>query len=225
MGEGSARTYVTHDCNGRPVAIGIYFTAGAWDGLPSAEEAPHVHFPLDIPEGTPFVWAGVDWANEGHPPPGVYDVPHLDVHFYMMDEATVHEIPPDEDYQVALGDDQHPPDYIRSHEVVPMMGEHLIDPTAPEFHGDPFTHTLIWGAYDGDLTFYEPMITVEFLDGLTGEERAEIKTPDAFPEASEYPTRYAVMYHPDHDAYTASLECFKAFPASTGVTGDDDVSC
>jgi hypothetical protein len=26
----------------------------------------------------------MDWEPHGHPPPGVYDVPHFDFHFYMI---------------------------------------------------------------------------------------------------------------------------------------------
>jgi hypothetical protein len=43
------------------------------------------------------------------------------------------------------------------------MGNHLIDFTAPEFNGEPFTHTYIWGAYGGSLIFFEPMVTTDFL--------------------------------------------------------------
>lgn len=218
MGEGEVRTYVTHSGDGVS-ALGLYFTAGTWEGLPSPEEEPHAHFALDFPAAagaTPFVWAGVDWAPEGHPPVEVYDVPHLDVHFYLVDQETVHAIPPDADYQVALAADQHPPGYVRSNEVVPMMGEHLVDPTAPEFQGEPFTHTFIWGAYDGNLTFYEPMVTVDYLTDLTDGERADIAMPEAFAQAGEYPTKYAIRYLSEYDAYTVSLECFSDFPASNG---------
>jgi hypothetical protein len=220
MGDGAVRTYVRHDSDGETNEIGLYFTEGSWNGLPSPEGEPHAHFAIDLPaaaDATPFRWAGVDWAAEGHPPPGVYDLNHLDIHFYMMEQDAVHAIPPDDEYQVPLAADQHPPDYIRTHEVVPEMGEHLIDPTAPEFHGEPFTHTFIWGAYDGDLTFYEPMVTIDYLEGLQDQARQHIKMPAAFAEAGEYPTRYTVQYHPEHDAYTVSLDCFKSFDASSGV--------
>lgn len=220
MGEGTARAYVRQRASSATDEIGLYFTAGAWDGLPSPEEEPHPHFALDLPataDATPFSWVGIDWAAEGHPPPEVYDAPHLDIHFYMMDQEAVHAIPPDDDYQVPLAADQHPPDYIRTYEVVPQMGEHLVDPTAPEFQGEAFTHTFIWGAYEGDLTFYEPMVTIDYLEGLQDRTHEAIKMPEAFAEAGDYPTRYTVEYHAEQDAYTVSINCFEAFDASDGA--------
>ncbi len=217
MGEGTVSTYLRHSPAGDVNLVGLYFTAGAWEGLPSPEEEPHAHFALDLPDGgeeTPFAWVGIDWAAEGHPPMEIYGDPHLDIHFYMMERDAVHEIPPDDDYRVPLAADQHPPDYIRTHEVVPMMGEHLVDPTAPEFQGEPFTHTFIWGAYGGDLTFYEPMVTIDYLEALREETRTDIEMPEAFAQADGYPTRYAIEYHPDLDAYTVSLECFRPFDGS-----------
>lgn len=44
------------------------------------------------------------------------------------------------------------------------MGNHLIRPAAPEFNGSPFTHTWIWGSQGGRISFWEPMITVAFLE-------------------------------------------------------------
>src|SRR3954447_5500734 len=35
------------------------------------------------------------------------------------------------------------------------MGNHLADPTGPEFNGERFTHTFIYGSWDDEVTFYE----------------------------------------------------------------------
>ena len=31
----------------------------------------------------PLKWALLNWNPHGHIPPGIYDRPHFDVHFYM----------------------------------------------------------------------------------------------------------------------------------------------
>ena len=31
----------------------------------------------------PFKWVLLNWTPHGHIPPGVYDTPHFDVHFYL----------------------------------------------------------------------------------------------------------------------------------------------
>ena len=53
-------------------------------------------------------------------------------------------------------------DHIDVGAAVPDMGNHLIDAKSPELvvQGREFTHTFIFGAYDGQITFYEPMITL-----------------------------------------------------------------
>lgn len=225
MGDGEVRTYITRRADGRTHAVGLHFTADAWKGLPSSEKEGHSHFALDLPTGgdeTPFSWVGVNWAAEGYPPQAVYDVPHLDLQFYMMDQDSVYAISPDDEYQVPLAEDQHPTGYVRTNEVVLERGEHLIDPSVPEFKGEVFTQTFIWGAYDGNLTFYEPMITIEYLEQLTDYTRAAITLPEAFAEAGDYPTWYTVQYRPEQDAYTVELDCFSEFQASREILDEGE---
>ena len=58
------------------------------------------------------------------------------------------------------------PDHIDVGAAVPDMGNHLIDAKSPELvtKGTVFTHTFIFGAYDGHVSFYEPMITRAYLE-------------------------------------------------------------
>ena len=58
------------------------------------------------------------------------------------------------------------PDHIDVGAAVPDMGNHLIDSKSPELvtKGTIFTHTFIFGAYDGHVSFYEPMITRAYLE-------------------------------------------------------------
>ena len=92
------------------------------------------------------------------------------------------------------------------------MGNHLIDSKAPELApgGPPFTYTFIYGAYDGHVSFYEPMITRAFLIGRPDQCMA-LKAPEAFELAGYYPTEYCIRTGQDDGGeavYTISLETF-----------------
>lgn len=166
----------------------------------------------------PFRWIGINWNPHGHPP-GAWSVPHFDVHFYMVEPDAIDAIrvgPCEffidcEDRERALkpvGADYVHPDHVSVGATVAMMGDHLIDSRAPELaerDPEPFTHTWIFGAYDGQITFYEPMITREYLlsgpDGCT-----PIKQPRAWQRAGYYPTVYCIRAPGPGDEYTVSLE-------------------
>ena len=91
----------------------------------------------------------------------------------------------------------------------PDMGNHLIDTKTPELviAGREFTHTFIFGAYDGAITFYEPMITRAFLE-TRPELCAPIKQPDAWQIEGHYPTTYCIRHRAEDARYTVSLEDF-----------------
>lgn len=126
----------------------------------------------------PFKWLGLNWNPRGHHPPKVYDLPHFDVHFYMADRGIIESIRPGscgefvdcEDFERArtpLADRYIPAGHADVGAVVVGMGNHLINTAAQEFSKPPqrFTHTLIYGTYDGQMIFIEPMVTREFLAG------------------------------------------------------------
>ncbi|MCZ6838612.1 MAG: hypothetical protein O7G13_04990 [Alphaproteobacteria bacterium] len=129
---------------------------------------------------TPFKWVSVNWnpAGHGHPAPPPWEVPHFDFHFYIQSREDVRAIRPGkcselidcEDFkraQIPVPKQLVHADHIDVGAAVPDMGNHLINKMAPELapKGPKFTHTFIFGAYDGDVTFYEPMITRVFLAG------------------------------------------------------------
>lgn len=190
---------------------------------------------LDLPQAfrdrvdTPFTYVLNNWNPHGHIPLGVYDKPHYDVHFYMNDNAERLAIRPGpcpqlvhcDDYPKGkrLPADQYlPPDFEDLDAVEPGMGNHLVDPTAPEFNGEPFRHTWIYGVWDGAFTFYEPMITKEHLDGLRGGSVEsgchEFKQPGAWQRSGWYPTTYCLRYRDNRQEVTVSLEDFEYRRAS-----------
>ena len=85
-------------------------------------------------------------------------------------------------------------DHIDVGAAVNDMGNHLIDSKSPELApgGPPFTHTFIFGAYDGQITFYEPMITLAYLESRP-DTCVPIKQPQAWATEGHYPDH---LLHP-----------------------------
>jgi len=163
-------------------------------------------------------WIGVNWNPHGHVPEKVYDLPHFDMHFYIADRAAVEGIRTGpcgffincEDFEratIAVAARYVHPDHINVDAAVPAMGNHLIDVTSPEFAKppQPFTHTYIVGAYAGEITFYEPMITHEFLMGRP-RQCFPIKQPSGWQKSGYHPTVYCIRYDEGSGDYTVSLE-------------------
>ena len=176
-------------------------------------------------DDVPFKWVLLNWNPEGHIPPGIYDVPHFDVHFEMGPIADVFAIEPGpcgpefvrcDQFQTArkpLPPNYLAPDYVDVQAVVPAMGNHLIDTTGPEFRKQPFTRSWIYGAYDGQVIFYEAMVAHAYL--LTRpDECTPIKAPRAVAAAGWYPTEYCVRHHAATGETTVSMEKFTRREAS-----------
>ena len=176
---------------------------------------------------TPFKWVSVNWNPMGHPPPAppVWAVPHLDFHFYIMEREAVRQIRPGPCSELIHCDDfkraQIPipkhyvhPDHIDVGAAVPDMGNHLMNWKSPELvtAGTVFTHTFIFGAYDGHVSFYEPMITRAYLESRP-DLCVPIKQPQAWQIEGYYPTTYCIRYLADDERYTVSLEEFVHRPA------------
>jgi len=178
--------------------------------------------PQELAGITPFSWVSVNWNPMGHPEPAPppWAVPHFDFHFYIMPREAVRQIRPGpcselidcDDFaraQIPIPDGYVHPDQIDVGAAVPDMGNHLIDSKSPELApgGPPFTHTFIFGAYDGHVTFYEPMITQAYL-ATQPNACMPIKQPQAWQAEGYYPTTYCIRYRPDDQTYTVSLEDF-----------------
>lgn len=171
---------------------------------------------------TPFGYVQFNYNPEGHPPPAppVYAEPHFDFHFYLVGLEDVKEIRTGscgffidceafERARVPVEAKYMPPGYIEVGAAAGEEGNHLLLSTSPEL-GDPpadFTHTFIFGSYDGHIIFYEPMIAASVFTRDLDECHA-IAEPMAWEVAGSYPTRYCLRYLPDEEAYSVSLESF-----------------
>ena len=227
VGNGTATAFATVLPTGRPTTIGVELTAAAMDGLPTTFSDCGITYDLDG-DGTidpmtecrvgheymidfpdqddvPFQYVMLNFNPLGHGPPGIYEAPHFDIHFYIQDMAEVMAIRPGEcpiftncdDFATATIPVPEPyvaPGYADLGAVEPGMGNHLINTSAPEITGEEaFSRTFIYGAYDGAITFYEPMITREYL--LAKVKNCDpIAQPEAWAEAGWYPTTYCTDY-------------------------------
>jgi hypothetical protein len=250
IGHGTATTYAEIDADGQPVAIGVALSAQSLDGLPAASDMHHcidrgrdghagastkcvqtVEHVLALPDAVarrsdmPFKWVLLNWNHRGHIPPGIYDLPHFDVHFEMAPVAEVFAIEagacgPESVRcdQFAIGKKPVPANYVHADfkdvdAVVPAMGNHLIDLTGDEFQRHPFTRSFIYGVYDGRVIFYEQMVTRAYLLSRP-DDCAPIKLPQAYAVAGYYPTLTCTRYDPRSGTYSISMEKFVLRQAS-----------
>lgn len=235
--------------NGKPSEIGLNFNAQTLDNLPMHPSTGEHCFDMNgdgvidahmecalghdrvlpLPEEvrtlakTPFKYAMVNYNPMGHQPPGIYDAPHFDMHFYMQSNEDRMNIRLGPCAEVVNCDDMKtaqkplpagyaPADYVDVGAVMGMMGNHLLDVKhSPEFNGHPFTYTWIWGVYDAKITFFEPMITVAYLKTQPEKNCVSYTMPEKFAEAGYYPTQYCISYNKGQQDYTVSLEKFKYY--------------
>lgn len=248
VGNGTARTYVlvAADNPKVPLEIGVALDEGAMEGLPgpnphaahAAAGSPHEHldnhpYLLSLPlmDLAPYQFVELDWNPGGHEPPGVYDRPHFDFHFFTISPAEREAIvPSDPTYQDKA--DKLPPATERpTHYTtgtppdapvpsVPLMGVHWVDERTPELQKlfgrpeayRPFTTTFIYGSWDGRFTFVEPMITREYLmakkaatDPQVRDEVIDVPMAETYRPAGYFPAAYRIAYDATAKEYRVAI--------------------
>lgn len=212
FGAGTAETWITLDAQGAPAEIGAAISEAALAGADMHQDTV-LSLPLPPEAGvTGFEHVLLNWNHQGHGPQGIFDVPHIDVHFYRTDEAAREAIDPDDPAYLTKAAheparDLMPADFVPPPvlEPFPAMGVHWADRTDPVFAGAPFRQVLIYGAWDGAVTFLEPMVTTEVLasrETTTG----AVKLPERVAEAGFYPARYRISYDAERGMHTVVLE-------------------
>lgn len=220
LGQGTARSYVILE-QGKPVEIGVALSETALEGLPEAAFNPthqghHMmqEYLLKLPKEagkTPFQLVEVDWNPAGHMPPGIYDLPHFDFHFYTIDLAArnriVRESPTFIEQAERIPEAPFiPAGYISPSldMVEPRMGRHWVNQASPELNGQTFTHTFVYGTWDGRLIFGEPMLTKAF---LASKPNLTVPVPmaESYSPAGPYPSAYGVHFDAGRREYRVSL--------------------
>ena len=202
---GKAWSWYEVDDNDNPVRIAVAVDDAAMASLDrNAPGADGHHHENDInvslhPKavaGTPFQHIFLGWNPVGHEPMFIYGKPHFDFHFYNTSAEERAAIPAYDATSAAMFDKAPPlgfmpATYINPGGGVPQMGAHWVDATSPELNGQPFTQTFIYGAYNGKVTFMEPMITEAFILANPGYQR-DIPQPTKFQKAGWYPTKMRI---------------------------------
>ncbi|WP_205502277.1 DUF5602 domain-containing protein [Rufibacter psychrotolerans] len=206
VGQGTAKAWVTTNAAGTPTAVGITLSEGALSNLGNAMRMYTLPLPQQANQ-TLYNHVMLDWNPQGHEPPGLYNVPHFDAHFYMIPEAEVANI----EGQAAMDEEAEarfvPQNYILTPGVVPGMGAHWIDVTDQNNAPGQFARNFLYGSIDGNFIFHEPMFTLAYLTSLTtrGGETIAVPQPSAYQKAGLYPMRYGFSYNSTTKEYTISL--------------------
>ncbi|HEU4565235.1 MAG TPA: hypothetical protein VFS05_11320, partial [Gemmatimonadaceae bacterium] len=229
IGDGQVRTYIVLDqkSGGAAVELGVALDERALEALPEhgSGGGPHGNFveylpPLPAQNNTPFQLVELDWNPMGHGEP--HDAPHFDFHFYTIDKAARDAIDPMDPAFAAQA--AHEPDAASVPQfyanpaallgvpapaiAVPKMGMHWIDLRSPELQGmlghpenyKPFTATFIYGAWDGEFIFMEPMITRAHIlakrdaADAVRDEIIPISTSASYPSGGFRPDAYRIAY-------------------------------
>jgi uncharacterized protein len=203
VGNGTARTFVLETTSAEPSAIGVELTTTALDGLPTDMAEWSLPMPPAV-STPPWDHVMINWNPQGHEPTAIYGLPHFDFHFYTISQ--------DEQMQIAGGPDNTPvpaqnvpQDYESQVMSVPMMGVHWADTQSPEFHGSTFDKTFIYGFYQGNMVFVEPMVTKAMLASQPNAV-APVKQPQSFQKAGFYPDQYSVRYDAGTNTVRVTLE-------------------
>lgn len=250
LGAVEVRTYVRISSDGAPRELGIRLPYSALSTLP--REPADGYRCLDLDENdsidvaqecvgghervlflptvweesvdSPFRWALFNWNPEGHGPPGVWDVPHFDFHFFIQSLADRSRIRIGRCAMLVNCDDlrigsmpvpprQLPQGYEDRGVVEFGMGNHLIDPTTFGTPSRAPSHTLIYGAWAGRVSFLEPMVTLDFLEAVRAGDAAStcytLPQPDAVDTPGYWPTRYCIRDDTTERAFLVSLEDFR----------------
>lgn len=207
LGNGVARGWIKVNKDGDPMEVGINLSEKALMNLPDVP----MQYVIELPKtkGNHFyTHALFDWNPQGHEPDGIYTLPHFDFHFYIISNEERMAIPPrDISYQDSIPPNQYiPENYVELPGLVPGMGAHWVDIYSPELPPTfaKFTHTMIWGSYQGEFIFWEPMITREYLMTQTNEVFA-IAQPTAYQKDGWYATDYRISYSENPSEYSVAL--------------------
>ena len=213
IGDGHARSWIRINHDGMPEEIGVELTDAAFNSLPDHDTPLLLPLHMKAQEVTPFDHIGFNYMVHGHFPPGVFDVPHFDVHFYMQTVEERLAIPPASPatlpmFMLAPPAGYMAPTYTPAGPEA-QMGLHW-GPPPPTFL--PFTRVMIYGTYNGELTFIEPMVTISHMEGA-GSTNPYLQ-PAKFAEAGNYPTVFNVYQDDKTGNHYVTLTNFVSRPAN-----------
>jgi hypothetical protein len=192
---------------------------------------------LELPAQNPtqYKFVQFDWNPAGHEPEGVYTFPHFDFHFYTVPVEVRNSIVPSDPQYVQKAANLPPQNQwypfhldagtlaggVPQHLVtVPQMGLHWLDVRSPELQklaGNPgayqdFTKTFIYGSWNGQFIFDEPMITRAYIlskkaatDPSEIDEIIPVSTAQNYSPSGYYPSAYRITWDAQQKEYRVAL--------------------
>jgi hypothetical protein len=214
LGDGTVRAFAETDASGAATRIGVEMTEEAVATL--GQDMAFVTVPLPAAaRAAGYDHVMLDWMPHGHAPDGLFGVPHFDVHFYMTSEAERLAIDPaDPTFMEKAANrpasDLMPPNFVPPPEVqpVPAMGEHWVDKTDPVLTGEPFQAVLIYGAWDGKMTFVEPMVTRDLLVSRR-DFGGDVGQPARVAQPVSLPDSWSVSFDAEEGVHVVSIDALK----------------
>jgi len=228
--------------SGAPLEVGVALSEQALEGLPagvtgSSDPMANMHmYLLDMPAQNPtqYKFTQFDWNPVGHEPAGIYTLPHFDFHFYTVSkDVRASILPSDPQYATKAASfpaqSYRAPFYIDAATAagipaalatVPQMGLHWLDVRSPELQGlagnpagfKPFTKTFIYGSWNGQYIFDEPMITRAYIlekktatDPSVVDEVIPVSTAAQYSPAGFYPSAYRITWDAQQKEYRIAL--------------------
>ena len=204
VGNGKAQSFISVNSKGDPEKIGFTFSASTLENLPMHSAM----FEIPVPEGnnTMVDHISFDFNAHGHEPPGVYDVPHFDIHFYNITKAERALIQPNTAAMELLPEAAYiPKDYVPIPGGDVNMGKHWTDTTGTEFHGQPFDKTFIYGSYNGMFIFHEAMVALSYLKTKPSV-TIPVKQQAKVQVGGFYPSSFSITYDEARQLYTVSMD-------------------
>jgi hypothetical protein len=157
----------------------------------------------------------VGYASHGHGPPGLYDRPHFDVHFYGIAEAELLAIDCSGETEPAA--ENVPPGYVSGGAGEPPFGACIKEMGVHFGPSDPADATkplgfdedaqLVIGFTKGKLIFFEPMIPEDIVLSKTPFSLA-VPRPQELGRAAQWPTSIDGAFDEDAGLYRIAAKGF-----------------
>lgn len=200
LAEGDVETWISFNRRGFH-KIGVTLSPGALNvsALPQSDDM-FIHYDahLDLPKlpGSPFNHMYFSYNPHGHDPSGIYNKGHFDLHWAFIEPEALAGI----QFEDPAGQILPPVNFMPNNVIaqtfpdgtyvnVPGQGVHWYYDDAAEWNGGEFTETYLWGSFNGEATFMEPMITYESITTIENFEK-EIQLPLCVKKTGYYPKKY-----------------------------------
>jgi hypothetical protein len=200
---GAVITWAVLDANGTVTEVSFSLPLSMVRAVRGTDQRFAARMPQEAIDQTVIRSLALNFYENGHIPPGVYDTPHWEFHPQSILEEDVQKIDCSDPTHVS-------PDVIPEGHVVPpaealpcmpLMGFHGLAMSAPEFNGQRFragAHLITY--YRGDWIAFEPKLANEvmFKRETVVEELPWVPNID---RPALYPKKFIMEYHEAEDTY------------------------